>query len=128
MTDSEARFGRITPIVPTRNVEGAIAFYRDKLGFKELYRRGGELAGMNRDDAEILLVRCREAAAFAWAGFRIQVTGIEALYEACIAHGIVHPDGLLAETAWHTAEFKIQDRDGVLITVWERRRPPPQPR
>lgn len=123
MTESEAKLGRITPIVPTRNIEGAIAFYRDKLGFSEQYRRGAEAAGMNRDDAEILLFRCTEPAVFAWAGFRVQVAGIAQLYDACVGHGIVHADGALAEKPWNAAEFIVQDRDGVLITFWEKRRP-----
>lgn len=51
--------------------------------------------------------------------FRLGVSGIEALHEACIEAGIVHPNAPLEQKAWGTHEFAVTDCDGNLITFFE---------
>ena len=115
-------FGAITPIVPVRDVEQAVAFYRERLGFAETFRDGTSQAGLRRDGASIVVFRCAEPAAiFEWTSFRIAVTGIAALYETCRASGIVHPNGTLQERPWGTTEFAVLDPDGICITFCEGR-------
>jgi catechol 2,3-dioxygenase-like lactoylglutathione lyase family enzyme len=116
-----ATFGAVTPLVPVRDVDAAIAFYRDRLGFAEEWHHG-DADGLRRDAAEIVLTRCPgPAAIFEWTSFRIAVTGIAVLHDACRAAEIVHPNGALQDRPWGTSEFAVLDPDGICITFWERR-------
>jgi catechol 2,3-dioxygenase-like lactoylglutathione lyase family enzyme len=115
--------GAVTPLIPVRDVAAAITFYRDKLGFTETWHEGNA-AGLRRDAAEIVLTRCPGPdAIFEWTSFRVAVSGIAALYDACGTAGIVHPNGALQDRPWGTSEFAVLDPDGICITFWERRMP-----
>jgi uncharacterized glyoxalase superfamily protein PhnB len=116
------RFGAVTPLIPVRAAGQAAAFYRDKLGFTELWRNGEPAAavGLRRDDAQVVLTSCLgPAAIFEWTSFRVAVTGIEDLFESCSAAGIVHPNGPLQDRPWGTREFAVLDPDGICITFWQ---------
>ncbi len=52
------------------------------------------------------------------------VTGIDALYKSYSPRKVIHPNGKLHDTAWGTREFAILDRDGNLITFFERKAKP----
>jgi catechol 2,3-dioxygenase-like lactoylglutathione lyase family enzyme len=129
-------FAKTTPAMPARDVERALAFYEGVLGFETVVREGG-FALLRRDEATVTLWGatdeswqartdwgnpvCSGAESFiaGTASFRLQVDGIDALYEQCREH--VHPNALLHESEWGTREFGVLDPDGNLIGVWEPR-------
>lgn len=118
-------FAFAAPLLPARDIEATVAFYANLLGFRRDAVRGqpADRAAMKRDGAEIHFFRCDDPAAFARAGCRVRVDGIDALYARCVNRGAVHPDGKLGETAWGDREFAMVDPDGVVITFFQPLRP-----
>jgi len=118
-------FAFAVPLLPARDIEATIAFYASMLGFRRDVARGpsAERVAMKRDGAEIQFYRCEDPAAFAGAGCRIRVDGIDALYARCVNRGAVHPDGKLAETSWGEREFAMVDPDGVVVRFFQPLRP-----
>ena len=55
-----------------------------------------------------------------YSSCRIQVTGIEALYQDYQTTGLLAPDAAVRDTPWGTKEFVVFDPDGVLVTFVER--------
>ena len=117
----DVSFGGITPLVPANDVEAAIAFYTEKLGFTEMWRAGepAKEGGVLRDAASVIFFECKDRAIADMTAFRIRVNGIESFHARCQSAGIVHPNGALATTAWGTNEFAIIDPSGVCITFWQ---------
>lgn len=116
------RFLGVSPLIPARNVEEAIAFYREAFGF-ELRYRDGEPAGfaiVGCDGATLHLFSSQDRHLAEWTSLRIEVNGIDALYARCGTAGCVHPNGTLGETPWRTREFSIIDPSGVCIALVER--------
>jgi catechol 2,3-dioxygenase-like lactoylglutathione lyase family enzyme len=131
------RFGQTIPALPTRDAAAAAAFYRDRFGFELVHAENG-FAILRRDDAELHLwgtsdegwrddldaarpVRSgAESFIAGTASCRVRVEGVDELYAACNAAGIVHPNGHLRETEWGTREFGVLDPDGNLVTFFER--------
>jgi catechol 2,3-dioxygenase-like lactoylglutathione lyase family enzyme len=121
--------------MPVRNAADAVAFYRDRLGFETLHHDGG-FAVMGRDDAVVHLWEssdeswrenrslherpvCSGAESFiaGTASFRVQVEGVDELYEELKAAEVLHPvskDGV-DDTDFGTREFSALDLDGNLI-------------
>jgi catechol 2,3-dioxygenase-like lactoylglutathione lyase family enzyme len=127
------------PAMPVRDMPEAVAFYRDRLGFEVLHHDGG-FAVMCRDEAVVHLwessdetwrergdVReqpiCSGAESFiaGTASFRVQMTGVDELYEEMTDAGVLHPvsqDGV-DDTDFGTREFATLDQDGNLVTFFE---------
>jgi catechol 2,3-dioxygenase-like lactoylglutathione lyase family enzyme len=118
---TDVSFGGITPLIPASDVQAAIAFYTEKLGFTEMWRAGEPVteAGVLRDAASVIFFECKDRAIAEMTSFRIRVLGIEAFYEQCTAAGVVHPNGALTVKPWGTNEFAILDPSGVCITFWQ---------
>ena len=118
---STVALGPVVPVVPARDVEQAIAFYRDRLGFEPVFRAGkpAEYAGVRRDRAEIHFFRCDEPGITEWICFRVGVNAIDDLYAHCRGEGIVHPDGGLNIKPWGSREFTVIDQDGVALTFFQ---------
>jgi catechol 2,3-dioxygenase-like lactoylglutathione lyase family enzyme len=121
------RFMAAVPALPVSDERRAVAFYGDVLGFVELHHEGEGLGVLRRDDVELHLwvadgsARGAERHLAGSASCRIEVTGVEALYEGCVRHGVVHPNAPLREQWWGTREFGVLDPDGNLVTLYERR-------
>lgn len=111
----------VNPILPVQDVEEAIAFYRDALGFAETFRYGepASYAGLAQGPIEIHLSRVDDIAIAAQTQVRIHVENIEPLYEECAARGLIHPNSHLATKPWGTREFGLLDPGGVCITIYE---------
>lgn len=117
-------FKSITPFIPAgSDVEKSIAFYEQKLGFTTIYTEGNpiEIAIIRRDAAEIILQRNDDRHLAEWTTFRIQVDGIEQLYQYLLAMGgdMIHPNGQLETKPWGRKEFTVLDVAGVGITFYE---------
>ena len=127
------------PAMPVRDAAAAVAFYRDRFGFKVLHQDEG-FAVLGRDDAQVHLweagdeswrerVALREtpissgAESFiaGTASCRIMVDGVDALYQELSPKDVLHPvsRGGVSETEYRTREFATLDQDGNLISFFE---------
>jgi catechol 2,3-dioxygenase-like lactoylglutathione lyase family enzyme len=123
--------------LPARDVAESVAFYRERLGFESLHHDGG-FAVLGRDDAVVHLWQaddtswaeraqgespvCSGAESFlaGTASCRIEVAGIDELYEELRERDVLHPvsrDGV-TDTDFGTREFATLDRDGNLIAFY----------
>jgi catechol 2,3-dioxygenase-like lactoylglutathione lyase family enzyme len=133
-----ARLGQTIPALPVRDAAAAVDFYRDRLGF-EVYRHDGGFAVLGRDDAVIHLWQASDhewrttfdaerpirsgAESFlaGTASCRVQVEGVDALYEELRSQDVLHKvsgDGV-SDTGFGTREFATVDLDNNLITFFE---------
>ena len=117
----EPRLTSLAPQFLVDDLEGAIAYYRDALGFSFGEPYGGFYAIGRRDGLELHLKEAPKNESErrhrrdnehldAYAG----VDGIEAFYESCRASGarIVKP---LSERPWGTKDFYVEDPEGYII-------------
>ena len=132
------RLGQTIPALPVRDAEGAVAFYRDRLGFDVVHHDGG-FAVLARDDAVLHLW---EAGDESWsergtleqpvrsgaesfiagtASCRIVVEGVDELFEEMRASDVLHPVSKedVDETDFGTREFATLDADGNLVTFFQ---------
>jgi catechol 2,3-dioxygenase-like lactoylglutathione lyase family enzyme len=129
----------IMPALPVRDLDAAIDFYRDKLGFAVRHREAGGGAIVVRDAIELHLTPLNDeswkvrpdfidrpvksgAESFlpGTASLRIQVDDVRELYAECASKGILHPKGSLREESWGEVGFGILDFDCNLITFFQR--------
>jgi catechol 2,3-dioxygenase-like lactoylglutathione lyase family enzyme len=125
------------PAMPVREMTGAVAFYRDRLGFEVRHHDGG-FAVLARDQA---VVHLWEASDESWreggvakdrpvrsgaesfiagtASFRVQVSGVDDLYEEMRGSDVLHSKDDLDDTDFGTPEFATLDLDGNLVTFFE---------
>jgi catechol 2,3-dioxygenase-like lactoylglutathione lyase family enzyme len=127
------------PAMPVRAMPAAVAFYRDRLGFEVLHHDGG-FAVLCRDEA---VVHLWESSDESWrdrgealekpistgaesflagtASFRVQVNGVDELYEEMMRADVLHPVSKesVEVTDFGTREFATLDLDGNLVTFFE---------
>ena len=128
---------RPIPALPVHDIERATAFYESKLGFKLAYRENG-FARLERDAVELHIwaanddswrtrsgsepiVSGAESFIAGTASCRVQVDGVDQLYEAIRPLGILHGCGKIEDQWWGSREFAVVDPDGNLITFFESR-------
>jgi predicted enzyme related to lactoylglutathione lyase len=113
--------GNISPLIPAGDdMEKAIAFYEQKLCFTAIHKEGNpiRMAIVKRDLAEIFLVKNDYKQLPEGISIRIQVDGIEQLYEEFQAKGggMIDPNGQLETKPWGMKELVVIDPAGVCIT------------
>lgn len=118
---SSIRFLSVSPLIPARDVEEAIRFYRNALGFELDYRDAepAQFAIVGSEGATLHLFASQDKHLADWTSLRIGVEGIDALYARCGEAGCVHPNGPLGSRPWGTREFSIVDPSGVCIAFVE---------
>ncbi|MBF2008839.1 MAG: VOC family protein [Chlorogloeopsis fritschii C42_A2020_084] len=114
----------INPMIPAgSDMEVAIAFYEQQLGFTTIHKEGDpvRMAIVQRDGATIFLLQNDDKHLAEWTNFRIFVDGIEQLYAEFQAKGgqMIHPNGKLETKPWGMKEFAVIDPAGVCITFYE---------
>ncbi len=132
------RLGRTIPALPVADTTRAVAFYRDRLAFEVVHHDDG-FAVLRRDDAVVhlweasddswrtrdLLDRpvCSGAESFlaGTASCRIEVGGVDALYEELRRADVLHPVSreAVSQTDFGTREFATLDSDGNLVTFFQ---------
>lgn len=122
--NNRPQIGSISPLIPAGdNVEKAIEFYEQKLGFIAIHQEGNPLrmAIVKRDSAEIFLVKSDYHDLAKEISLRLQVTGIEQLYQELESKGseIIHPNGKLETKPWGLKEFTVIDLAGICLTFYE---------
>jgi catechol 2,3-dioxygenase-like lactoylglutathione lyase family enzyme len=103
------------------DLERAIAYYRDVLGFTFGEPWGGFYAIGTRDGFELHLKEApknpaerQHRRANEHLDIYAGVDGIDAFYDHCVANGakIIKP---LAPTAWGTKDFYLEDPEGYIL-------------
>ena len=110
---------RAIPVLASLDLEATQRFYAGKIGFAPVARYP-DYAICARDGVQVHFWLTDDADIPKATSCRIDVLGIEALYEEMSAVGVVHPNGPLRVQPWGFKEFAVLDGDGNLITFGER--------
>lgn len=108
------------PILGTRNIRQAIAFYTQQLGFGLAFRDGGDppnYVGFRSDAVEIHM-QFQYEHEMSTTRLRFLVEDPDALHAEYRGRGIeISPSGL-RDTSWGTREFALYDLDGNALTFY----------
>ncbi|HEX2619568.1 MAG TPA: VOC family protein [Phototrophicaceae bacterium] len=127
MSDPTPVLSGITPMIPAgKDLQAASAFYEQKLGFTATYK-DDDMVILRRDSTEIILQNSDDPHTASQTSFRIQLSGVDALYDEYQARDIApfHEGkdgglGTIKQMPWGTREFAVRDLAGVCITFYER--------
>jgi catechol 2,3-dioxygenase-like lactoylglutathione lyase family enzyme len=113
-----ARFEAVTPRIPVRNVDEALAFYRDRLGFELGWTWGAPVTHANvcRDSISVDLISAPAAHAGTAMAY-IQVRGVDAYYSELSARGVNLGD--LGNRDYGMRDFEIVDPSGNRLAFGE---------
>jgi hypothetical protein len=117
-TAGRIKFKSAVPKQAAGNISKAVEFYEQKLGFSRMFVLD-DYAGVARGPVEIHLWRCEDKYIAENTACRVNVEGIEALYEEYRPRGVIHPNGVLETKPWGLKEFTVLDLDGNGITFYE---------
>lgn len=115
-----ARLRQIHPLLGTRDVERALDFYVERLGFRVVFRDASTPANyavLQRDDVE-LHFQWQDEREMSTARLRILVDDPDALFAEFQARGALGPERRVADTAWGTREFDFYDPDGNALAFY----------
>ena len=101
------------------DIDRTLAFYTQRLGFTREVFQVEDAAGVERDGVQIHFWKCDDPSIAESTSCRIEVVGIEQLYEELLPQGVIHPNGSLADQPWGYREFAVLDCDSNLITFVE---------
>ena len=112
------RFEAVTPRVPVQNVDEALTFYRDQLGFDLGWKWGTPVTHANvcRDSISldlILVPAGRRGTAMAY----IQVSGVDAYYSELRERGVRLSD--LGDREYGMRDFEVVDPNGNWLAFGE---------
>jgi hypothetical protein len=130
MTDSIPVFSKLTPMLPAgKDIKAALAFYEQKLGFTATYKADDlSMVILRRGAVDLMLCDLDDPHTASQTSFRIQLSGVDALYNEYKAQSIApfHEGdgsdaglGTIKVTPWRTREFAVRDLAGVCITFYE---------
>jgi catechol 2,3-dioxygenase-like lactoylglutathione lyase family enzyme len=105
------------PVLPARDLDGALAFYKERLGFQVAFQYG-PYAGVVRGPIEIHLDG--QPGVTAEVSCRIQVRGIDALHDEIKPQGVVDPKEPLQTMPFGMRQFSVRDLSGNRITFAQR--------
>ena len=115
-----AVFAQVQPILGTRDIEKAIHFYVDRLGFTLAFRDGSvptNYIGLRRDGVE-LHMQFQYPHEMGTTRLRIVVDDPDVLYEEYKDKDVFHEGTRLADTPWGTREFALYDLDRNALTFY----------
>jgi catechol 2,3-dioxygenase-like lactoylglutathione lyase family enzyme len=123
---TEPAFLGAVPALAVSSAPEAADFYVRVLGFMGVHAQP-DYAIVSRDDVELHFWTAdgppgsgAEPHLAGSTSCRVQVTGIDALYERYRKERVVHPNAPLHAEPWGTREFAVLDPDGNLVTFYER--------
>jgi catechol 2,3-dioxygenase-like lactoylglutathione lyase family enzyme len=110
------QFDKAIPILDVRNIETALRFYVEKLGFQVAFQYADNYAGVRRDQVYFEM-QWQAEDHFLWrtAGrlrVRVVVNDPDALFEEYKAKGVLRSGAEVRDTEWGTREFAFRDPDG----------------
>jgi len=118
-TTTDTTFERAIPVLASLDLDATQRFYADKLGF-DAGPRYPDYAICARDGVQIHFWLTDDEDIPKATSCRVDVVGIDRLYEEMREAGVVHPNGSLTEQPWGLREFAVLDGDGNLITFGQR--------
>lgn len=113
-------FRTIHPILGARDLEKALAFYVNRLGFQVAFRDGSvptNYAGLRRDNVEVHM-QFQFEHEMSTTRLRFCVDDPDALFEEYRTKDVFHEGTNLANTPWGTREFAFYDLDGNGLTFY----------
>jgi catechol 2,3-dioxygenase-like lactoylglutathione lyase family enzyme len=132
------KFKRSIPALPVVNIAKAIAFYGSKMGFKARHQEDSfAIIGRNGIDIHLWAACDRSWRYKFWLPFRpvksgaesflagtascrIEVSGIDELYEEMKAAGVIYnAKSIVEDQPWGHRDFPTLDLHGNLITFFE---------
>lgn len=120
-----AKFKEVHPVLPVRDVEKALAYYVDRLGFRLIFRDSSDATryvGVRRDAVEIHL-QWHEEADFRDTEkdglmLRLFVDDPDALFAEYKDKEVFHDRTDIADKPWGTREFAFYDLNGHGLTFY----------
>jgi len=112
----------VVPRIPARDVQAAVDWYVEKLGFERRFvypDDNPQYAGIARNGAEIHLFKMDIDPAKSDFMIYLRVQGIKELYEEIAPRGVIHPNGPIQLRPWGQIEFAVIDLDGTCLTFGE---------
>ena len=113
-------FKELRPILGTRDLEKALSFYVERLGFALAFRDPSgpsNYAGARRDGVE-LHFQWQDESEMTTTRLRFLVEDPDALYAEYRDKQVFHDRTRLADTPWGTREFAFYDPDGNGLTFY----------
>jgi catechol 2,3-dioxygenase-like lactoylglutathione lyase family enzyme len=121
-----AILGQVQPILGTRDLEKAIAFYVDRLGFTLAFRDASvptNYVGLRRDRVE-LHMQFQYEHEMGTTRLRFVVDDPDALYEEYMDKEVFYEGTRLTDTPWGTREFALYDLDRNALTFYRHLKKP----
>ena len=124
-TRSAARIQAIAPQFLVDDLDTAVAYYRDRLGFTVDFTYEAFYAGLSRDGATVHLKHAPKTVAdrehrraHEHLDAYIATTSVKALYDELQSRGarIIKPLGI---RPWGHADFYVEDADGYILCFSE---------
>ena len=115
-----AVFNQVQPILGTRDVEKAVRFYVDRLGFTLAFgepTNEGNYVGLRRNDVE-LHMQFQYEYEMGTTRLRFAVDDPDALYEEYKDKDVFYEGTELSDTPWGTREFALYDLDENALTFY----------
>lgn len=116
---ASAEYIAAVPVLASLDIERSAEFFAVKLGFMKVHVAQGGYGIVANGPVEIHFWACTDRHIAQATSCRVQVRGIQRLYDQCKGHAIVHPKAPLQTKPWGTKEFAILDPDGNLVTFYE---------
>ena len=131
------KMARTIPALPVKDIGRSVEFYRDKLGFTLVHQQEAQFAIVRRDAAEIHLwaavdeawrtrgggsspvVSGAESFIAGTASCRVEVEGVDELYQEVNKQGILEANAQPRDQWWGAREFHVKDPDNNLVTLFE---------
>ncbi len=121
----ETRFEALNPVIPVRNMDDALRFYEESLGFRKAFDDTSEpgapisYAGVSRGGLCLHLQTMAPDENPTMPLIRVRVTNIEPLYEEYKAKGLVGPNGHLESKPWGSRDFGVFDLNKAALVFYE---------
>ena len=116
---TRATLQRAVPVLASLDIEATQRFYAERMGFAALARYP-DYGIVARDDVQIHFWLTDDADVPKATSCRVDVDGVDQLYEEMSASGVVHPNGPLTDQPWGLREFAVLDADGNMIKFGQR--------
>jgi len=103
------------PVLASLNIFRTVDFYQQKLGFDRVGWKDENYAILHRDHVTLHFWKCNDKIHPENTSCYLIVADVDGLYEELKPHGVIRPNGDLADQPWGMREFAILDADGNMI-------------
>lgn len=103
------------PVLASLDIDHAVRFYKEKLGFDRVGWKDENYAVIGRDEVVLHFWKCDDKIFPENTSCYIDVEAIDGLYAEMQASGVVHPNGPIKDQPWGMREFAVLDIDGNMI-------------